>query len=151
LGTNTLNLSDVQGRLSTRRLRLLEFGFEVEYSPGKENHVADTMSRLQTESEVQPPLDTEIPCITVEDDDDAGLTFIEDLIESQHTDSTCRQLCNSFVISNAVDYDSHGVIGQVFPSEEFQICVPPTLTMSALVVMELSSIPDMMVRKDAHN
>jgi RNase H-like domain found in reverse transcriptase len=53
-----LNLSDAQGRLARWRLRLLEFDFEVEYSPGKEHHGADNMSRLQTDPQVQPPLDT---------------------------------------------------------------------------------------------
>mgnify|MGYP003551043187 FL=1 len=41
-----LNLADAQGRLARWRLRLLEFDFEVEYSPGKEHHAADVMSRL---------------------------------------------------------------------------------------------------------
>jgi RNase H-like domain found in reverse transcriptase len=144
-----LNLSDAQGRLARWRLRVLEFDLKVEYSPGKKHHGADTMSRLQTELEVQPPLYTEIPCFTVEDDDDPGPTSIEDLIESQHTNLKCRQLCDSLVISSAVDYDSHGVIGNVLPSGEFQICVPPTLTTSALVVTELASIPSMRVREDA--
>jgi hypothetical protein len=94
-------------------------------------------------------LDTEIPSFTVEDDDDPCLTFIEDLIESQHMDPKCRQLCDSLVISSAVDNDSHKVIGNVLLSGEFQICVPPTLTTSALDVTELSSITDMMVREDA--
>jgi hypothetical protein len=97
------------------------------------------------------PLDTKIPCFTVEDDEDPVLTSIEDLVESQHVDPTCRQLCESLVISSAVDYDPHGVIGNVLPSGEFQICVPPTLTTSTLVVTELASIPDMMVREDAHH
>jgi RNase H-like domain found in reverse transcriptase/Reverse transcriptase (RNA-dependent DNA polymerase) len=146
-----LNISDAQGRLARWRLRLLEFNFEVEYSPGKEHHGADTMSRLQTDPQIQPPFDTEIPCFTVEDDEDPGLTSIEDLVESQHVDPTCRQLCESLVISSAVDYDSHGVIGNVLPSGEFHICVPPTLTTSTLVVTELASIPYMMVREEAHH
>jgi RNase H-like domain found in reverse transcriptase len=146
-----LNLSDAQGRLARWSLRLLEFDFEVEYSPGKEHHGADTMSRLQTDPQVQPPLDTEIQCFTVEDDEDPGLTSSEDLVESQHVDPTCLQLCESLVISSAVDYDSHGVIGNVLPSGEFLICVPPTLTTSTLVATELTSIPDMIVREDAHH
>jgi hypothetical protein len=52
-----LNLSDAQGRLARWRLRLLEFYFEFEYSPGKEAHGPDTMSLLQTEPQVQPLLD----------------------------------------------------------------------------------------------
>jgi hypothetical protein len=66
-------------------------------------------------------------------------------------DPTCRQLFESLIISSAIDYDTHGVIGNVLPSGEFQICVPPTLTTSILVVTELASIPDMMVREDAHH
>jgi hypothetical protein len=64
------------------------------------------MSSLQTDPQVQPPLDTDIPCFTVEDDEDPGLTSIEDMVESQHVDPTSRQLCESLVISSAVDYDS---------------------------------------------
>jgi hypothetical protein len=143
-----LNLSDAQGRLARWRLRLLEFDFEVKFSPGKEHHGADTMSRLQTEPEVQPLLDTEIPYFTVEDVEDPGLTSVEDPIEFQHMDPTCRQLFDSLIISCAVDYDSHGVIGNVLPSGEFLICRPPTLTTSALDVTELVSIPDMKVRED---
>jgi RNase H-like domain found in reverse transcriptase len=41
-----LNLADAQGRLARWRLRLLEFDLEVEYSPRKEHHAADVMSRL---------------------------------------------------------------------------------------------------------
>jgi hypothetical protein len=109
------------------------------------------MSRLQTDPQVQPPSDTEIPCFTIEDDEDPGLTSIEDLVESQHVDPKCRQLCESLVISSAVDYDSHCVIGNVLPSGEFQIYVPSTLTNLTLVVTELASIPDMMVRENAHH
>jgi hypothetical protein len=103
-----------------RCLRLLEFEFEVEYSTGKEHQGAATISRLQTNPEVQPPLDTEIPCTRVEEDDVSGLTSIEDLIEFQNMDPTCRQLCDSLVISSAVDYNSHGVIGNMLPSGEYQ-------------------------------
>jgi hypothetical protein len=71
-----LNISDAQGRLARWRLRLLEFDFKDEYSLGKEHHGADIMSRLQTEPEFQPPLDTEILCFTVEDDDDPDITSI---------------------------------------------------------------------------
>ena len=73
-----LNLSDAQGRLARWRLRLLEFDFEVEYSPGKEHHGADTLSRLPVEQPVSAPLDTEIPCFTVERDDDPDLESIDD-------------------------------------------------------------------------
>jgi hypothetical protein len=107
------------------------------------------MSRLQTELEVQPLLYTEIPCFTVEDYDNPGLSSTEDLIEFQLMDPTCRQLCDSLFILSAFDYESHEVIGNVLLSGEFQICVPPTLTTSALVVTELASIPYMMVREDA--
>jgi hypothetical protein len=41
-----LNLADAQSRIARWRLRFLEFDFEVEYSPGKEHHAADVMSRL---------------------------------------------------------------------------------------------------------
>jgi hypothetical protein len=42
-----LNLSDAQGRLARWRLRLSEFDFEVQFSPGASHHGADTLSRLK--------------------------------------------------------------------------------------------------------
>jgi RNase H-like domain found in reverse transcriptase len=42
-----LNLADAQGRLARWHLRLLEFDYEVQYSPGRIHHGADTMSRLK--------------------------------------------------------------------------------------------------------
>jgi hypothetical protein len=70
-----LNLSNEQGHLARWRLRLLEFDFEVEYSPGKEHNGADTMYRLPTspQSEINPDIpvpaiDTEIPCFSVTDE-----------------------------------------------------------------------------------
>jgi RNase H-like domain found in reverse transcriptase len=52
-----LNLAEAQGRLARRRLRLLEFDFEVQYAPGKEHHGADTLSRLRPSdpSLAEPP------------------------------------------------------------------------------------------------
>jgi RNase H-like domain found in reverse transcriptase/Reverse transcriptase (RNA-dependent DNA polymerase) len=41
-----LNLSDAQVRLARRRLRLLEFDYEVQYHPGAQHHGADMVSRL---------------------------------------------------------------------------------------------------------
>jgi hypothetical protein len=56
-----LNLSDAQGRLARWRLRLLEFDFEVEYSPGKEHKVADPMSRLPTSPQPEESPDIPVP------------------------------------------------------------------------------------------
>jgi RNase H-like domain found in reverse transcriptase len=50
-----LNLADAQGRLARWRLRLLEFDFEVQYSPGASHHAADTVSRLRVcDSDTSP-------------------------------------------------------------------------------------------------
>jgi hypothetical protein len=63
-----LNLADAHGRLARWRLHLLEFDFYVAYSPGKDHHAANTLSRLSPSPLLVPelPLDTEIPCFIVE-------------------------------------------------------------------------------------
>jgi RNase H-like domain found in reverse transcriptase len=64
-----LNLAYAQGRLARWRLRLLEFDFEVQYAPGKEQHGADTLSRLRPSdpslAEPTTAVNTEIPCYEV--------------------------------------------------------------------------------------
>jgi hypothetical protein len=51
-------------------IKIVGVDFEVQYSPGKAHHGADTMYRLpSTDPEIISPhksIDTEIPCFTVE-------------------------------------------------------------------------------------
>jgi RNase H-like domain found in reverse transcriptase/Reverse transcriptase (RNA-dependent DNA polymerase) len=50
-----MNLAEAQGRLARWRLRLSEFSFTVEYSPGSTHHAADMMSRLSSPGVPAPP------------------------------------------------------------------------------------------------
>lgn len=63
-----LNLADASGRLARWRLRLLEFDFDVKYSKGSQNHIADTLSCLPCAMDRLPasPIDDEIPCFSIE-------------------------------------------------------------------------------------
>jgi hypothetical protein len=64
-----LSLTDAQVRLARWRLRLSEFDFEVQYSPGKAHYAADTLSRLEpADTELSRPstsVDAEIPRFSV--------------------------------------------------------------------------------------
>ena len=72
-----LNLADAQGRLARWRLRLLEFDFEVQYSPGASHHAADTVSRLRVcDSDNSPSediVDMDVPCFTTSVDTPRGI------------------------------------------------------------------------------
>jgi hypothetical protein len=52
-----MNLTEAQGRLARWRLRLAEFTFKVEYSPGDTHHAADVMSCLPLREKPAPPAD----------------------------------------------------------------------------------------------
>jgi hypothetical protein len=89
-----LNLSDAQGRLARWRLRLLEFDFEVQYTPGRAHHGADTMSRLRP-GEHSPcvadePVEAEIPCFALAPVPDPHLLPAENLRALQETDPTAK-------------------------------------------------------------
>jgi hypothetical protein len=60
-----MNLSDAQGRLARRRLRLSEFTFKVEYNPGSAHHAADALSRLPHQAVPPEPIEEEIPVCSV--------------------------------------------------------------------------------------
>jgi len=48
------------------RLRLSEYTYEIRHKPGKDDKVADALSRLPTEGLASTPLDEEIPVLAVE-------------------------------------------------------------------------------------
>lgn len=50
--TYGLNLKDTNNRLVHWRLSLSEFDYEIRYRPGKQNVVADSLSRIQNENEI---------------------------------------------------------------------------------------------------
>jgi hypothetical protein len=125
-----LSLADAQGRLARWRLRLLEFDFKVQYSPGKAHFAADTLSRLEpADPEVSCPrtlVDEEIPCFSVQDPDvqermlqrlDPTLLPVGNLLEEQASDTLCRQLSTLVGAHPSIDFDEFGAVGHVLPSE----------------------------------
>jgi hypothetical protein len=71
-----MNVSDDQGRLARRRLRLAEFDFKVEYNPGSAHHAADALSRLPHQPVPAQPIDLDIPVFAL---DEAPLSSIEEI------------------------------------------------------------------------
>jgi len=53
-------------RINSWRLRLSEYTYEIRHKPGKENKVADALSRLPTEGLDSTPLDEDIPVLAIE-------------------------------------------------------------------------------------
>jgi hypothetical protein len=143
-----LNLSDAQGRLARWRLRLLEFDFEVQYSPGKQHHAADTLSRLKPSdpkvASPTDPVDTEIHCFSTmfPNEIPPTLLLLENFHEQQATEEACCHLVDTFDSSPTVDYDSHGVIGHVLRSGEFQPLIPAPFSQAApLTLLQEQTIP----------
>jgi RNase H-like domain found in reverse transcriptase len=148
-----LNLADAQGRLSRWRLRLLEFDFEVQYAPGKENHVADTLSRLRPSdsflSEPPTPVDTEIPCFEVSlltlqsqspvfkfqigQHDTTTPVLLEEVIALQENYPACHQLA----VTNVPDVDRNleGVLGTVLQNGEFLAILQASLQAHAPITI----------------
>ena len=62
-----MTISDPSGRLQRWRLRLSEFDFVVMYKKGKENTIADALSRSTTQGEAIEKNDHEIPCYLTQD------------------------------------------------------------------------------------
>lgn len=60
-------------RLIRWRLRLLEFDYEVRYVKGKKNQIADAISRLETEGYMDYPVDEDIPCLLLQQDEELNL------------------------------------------------------------------------------
>jgi hypothetical protein len=139
-----LNLADAQGWLARWRLLLLEFDFEVQYSPGEAHHGADTMSRLpSTYPEIMSPhrsIDTEIPCFTVDAAAvDPMLLLVENLRNIQAADLSCCKISTLFGAHPLVEYDDSGVLGRLLPSGHFEPELPELLrkTTPVTVVRDL--------------
>jgi hypothetical protein len=136
-----LNLSDAQGRLARWRLRLFQFDFEVQYSPGKQHHAADTLSRLKPSdpkvASPTDPVDTEIPCFstTFPNEITPTLLLLENFREQQATYEDCSRLVDILDVSPTVDYDSHGVIGHVLHSGEFQPLIPVPIAIATPITL----------------
>jgi hypothetical protein len=113
-----LNLADAQGRLARWRLRLLEFDFEVQYSPGASHHAADTLSRLRgCDSDIslsEDPVDIDVPCFTTSIDTprrDPSLILREDLLSAQMADPACSRLLTDVGAHPQLDVDNFGILG----------------------------------------
>jgi hypothetical protein len=124
-----LNLADAQGRIARWRMILLEFDFEVQYSPGKAHHGADTMSRLpSTDPEIMSPhrsIDTEIPCFTVDAAAvDPMLLLVENLRDIQAADPSCCKLSTLFGAHPLVEDDDFRVLGRLLPCGHFEPELP---------------------------
>ena len=172
-----LSLADAQGRLARWRLRLLEFDFEVQYSPGKAHYAADTLSRLEpTDPELSRPftsVDAEIPCFSVSGPDlgvkwkptthphrslqdlDPTLLPVETLLEEQASDQFCRHLSTLVGAHPTIDFDEFGAVGHMLPSGEFQLELPTSLASSTphTLVTEQSfppTDPHICVRETIH-
>jgi RNase H-like domain found in reverse transcriptase len=153
-----LNLAEAQGRLARRRLRLLEFDFEVQYAPGKEHHGADTLSRLRPSdpSLAEPPtaVNTEIPCFEVSrptlqssppessfpvfelqigKHDTPTPVLLEEFISLQEKYPACHELA----VPNAPDVDRNldGVLGTVLQYGEFLALLPASIQAHAPITI----------------
>ena len=62
-----LGLTDVTGRLTRWRLRLLEFDISIEYKKGIKNQLADALSRITTDGETSAAPYLNIPVLSVEE------------------------------------------------------------------------------------
>jgi hypothetical protein len=138
-----LNLADAQCRLARWRFRLLEFDFEVQYSPEKAHHGADTMSRLSnTDPEEMSPLnaiDTEIPCFPVWAALlDPRLLPMENVGPPRPADPSCCERVTSVGAQPKLEYDDFNVPGRLPPGENFEQELPEILggTIAIVVVRE---------------
>ena len=141
-----LNLADAQGRLARWRLRLLEFDFEVEYSPGKEHHAADVMSRLSPSPlaeetmgpmpvPLRPVTDTGatcpddlygVPCFPLlhaSDPPDPNLVSVDD-VRAFQLEHWADPLGEDLMLDTAIDLEDNGVAGTVLPNGEFSVLLP---------------------------
>jgi transposase InsO family protein len=124
-----LNLSDAQGRLARWRLRLSEFDYEVQHTPGAGHHGADVMSRLQSEkkeiAEPSEPVDVDVPCFVIEDTPDPSLILPDFVRNSQLAHFHTHPVLTGFGADPSIDMDNHGLIGVVRHTGEFELVIPP--------------------------
>ena len=155
-----LNLADAQGRLARWRLRLSEFDFEVEYSPGREHHAADFMSRrgsplcsVSSPVSEEPSVDSDIPCFLVDEPVPILPISVEQVRELQQEDPGYPSLANALTKGCSLDFDPNGNVGVVLPNGEFQLSLPPALTTTGpIAIVESQPFPPSNpVRGDAHH
>jgi hypothetical protein len=152
--------SDAQGRLAIWCHHLLEFDFEFQYSPGKEHHAADTMSRLRPPNSTfdMEPVDTDMPCFEVCSEavtagnrlasqapgyEDPSPFLVHDLREIQHHCYPDGARSDD----PSLDVDEFGIVGTVRSSGEFLPLLPESLLASALYE-EVESYPEDYLRRE---
>jgi hypothetical protein len=141
-----LNLADAQGRLARWRLRLLEFYFEVEYSPGKEHHAADFMSRIspspraeETMGPMPVPLGPVtdngaihpddlygVPCFPLLhacDPPDPNLVPVDD-VRAFQLEHWADPMEVDLMQETAIDLDDNGVSRILLPNGAFSVLLP---------------------------
>jgi transposase InsO family protein len=138
-----MNLAEAQGRLARWRLRLAEFNFKVEYSPGATHHAADVLSRLPSPGVPDVPIDVDIPVTLVHLDDPSRPLALEpnsadsiEEIEVLHTADLFHLHCRDHLSLRhaarvaedpAWDYDPNGLLVQRRPDGEVEIYLPHAL------------------------
>ena len=138
-----MNLAEAQGRLARWRLRLSEFTFKVEYSPGATHHAADVLSRLTSKGVPASPVEVDIPVDLVNLNDpsrplalEAGSVDPIEEIEILHTEDLFHLHCRdplslrhaARLAENPLwDYDSNGLFVQQHPDGEVEIYLPHAL------------------------
>jgi hypothetical protein len=92
-------LSQTTPRLQRMLLRLLKFELNVIYTPGKQMHLADTLSRAylitpQTHAEREIAEDIEVTVHTLLNDSEISLNTLSDVKAATAADETLSQLAN---------------------------------------------------------
>jgi hypothetical protein len=87
------------------------------------------MSRLKPADSTpsEKPVNTEIPCFTVEAEGEPELVNLDRLRDLQEEDPDCQCLTHFLSSDSSVEVDAAGVLGRLLPSGEFQIHIPRTL------------------------
>ena len=71
-----LQSTSIEGRLARWRLRLAEYDFYIQYSPGIKHQVPDALSRVSTKGVDTSPCEEDIPCFTVQSNCSQGKRVI---------------------------------------------------------------------------
>jgi hypothetical protein len=149
-----MNLAEAQGHLARWELRLAEFTFNVEYSPGATHHAADVMSRLSLREKPEPPadpIDVDIPVDRVTENRSPQLLALEenstdqiqkvavlhpeDLFDAQCRDQTARRRDAQLETDPTWDFDRHGLLVQRLPSGKVELHFPHGLRARGFYVL----------------
>ena len=138
-----MNLADAQGRLARWRLRLSEFTFNVEYSPGATHHAADAMSRLPTPGTPGSPIEVDLlvdlvatapeSCpLALDPRSPAPIQEISVLHPSEIFAHHCRDAiglreASRVSMDPSMDYDRHGLLVHRRPTGEVELVLPHSL------------------------